>query len=50
MKFKVMKQIWVWLEEGYSVKQIADTYYIDPNIIDSINELRKSKVDLEVWS
>lgn len=50
MKFSVMKKIWDWLDEGYTTKEIAETYFIYPDIIDSINELRKVKVDLEVYA
>ena len=50
MKIEVLQKIWQYLDEGYDAQTIASYYYINPDIIDSINELRKSKVDLKVYS
>lgn len=49
MKLEVMMKIWNWLEEGYTAKRIADTYGINPDLIDMIVMVRNSEVDLDVY-
>lgn len=50
MKFSVLKRIWDMLDEGYSGKEIADFFYINPDIIDMIIDLKKAKVNLDVYA
>jgi len=50
LRFEVLKRIWEMLDEGYSGKEIANFFYINPDIIDSIIELKKAKVNLDVYA
>jgi hypothetical protein len=49
MKLEVFEKIWKWLDEGYTVDQIAKTYYINPDIIDMIKLVKNSEVNLDVY-
>ena len=50
MKLKVMINIFKWLDEGYSPLALANWSGINPDIIDTINELRKTNVDLDLYT
>jgi len=50
VKLKVLASIFKWLDEGYTPLAIANWSGINPDVIDSINELRKIDVDLELFA
>lgn len=50
MKIEDIKLIIGWLNSGLSKRVIADYLLADPDIIDMIDKIRKSKVNTKIYA
>ena len=50
MKIKDIEIIFKWLNSGWTIREISDYLLADPEIIELIDMIRKSKVNTKIYA